>query len=317
MSKVRAHTNIALIKYWGKADEILRIPMMSSISMTLDSYYTDTKFELTDDDSQFLLNGKKIADSTRVFNYIHTLQDKFGVSGNFIITSDNHVPTSAGLASSSSAFAALAAAFAGEYKLNLNKRELSRLARLGSGSATRSIYGGFVEWEKGSNDESSYAQIIDEHPTMDLKLLAVELKQTPKKISSTKGMELATTSPLYRPWLRRNNKEIFEMKTAIRQHDFTKLGSLAELSANEMHAINLTAMPEFTYFEPETISLIKLVEQLRQEGIECYYTIDAGPNVKILTQLRNSKVIQTKVQDLLPNVNIIELGFGSGIEYLD
>ena len=155
----RAHTNIALIKYWGKADQALKTPLMSSLSMTLDAFYTDTTFEhdssLTED--TFILNDQKqsLEDSKRVFNYIHLLQEKFGMTDHFTIRATNHVPTSAGLASSASAFAALATSFAASYGLDLSKKELSRLARLGSGSATRSVYGGFVEWKKGFDDESS------------------------------------------------------------------------------------------------------------------------------------------------------------------
>ena len=148
----RAHTNIALIKYWGKSNQALKTPLMSSLSMTLDAFYTDTTFEhdssLTED--TFILNGQKQTpeESKRVFNYIHLLQEKFGFNDHFTIKSTNRVPTSAGLASSASAFAALATSFAASYGLDLSRRELSKLARLGSGSATRSIYGGLSNGKK-------------------------------------------------------------------------------------------------------------------------------------------------------------------------
>lgn len=316
----RAHTNIALIKYWGKANQALKTPLMSSLSMTLDAFYTDTTFEhdasLAED--TFILNDQKQTpeSSKRVFNYIHLLQEKFGFNDHFTIRSTNHVPTSAGLASSASAFAALATSFAASYDLDLSKKELSRLARLGSGSATRSIYGGFVEWQKGFDDESSYAIPIDENPDLDLSLLALEVDTKQKKISSTQGMKLAQTSPFYQPWLDRNTQEISELKQAIKEQDFTKIGELSELSANEMHACNLTAKEPFTYFEPETIKAIKLVEELRKNGIECYYTIDAGPNVKILCTLRNRKEIISAVQKTLSNVKIVVASFGPGVTLL-
>ena len=284
----RAHTNIALIKYWGKANQALKTPLMSSLSMTLDAFYTDTTFEhdssLTED--TFILNDQEQGpeESKRVFNYIHLLQEKFGFNDHFIIKSTNHVPTSAGLAS--------------------------------SGSATRSIYGGFVEWQKGIDDASSYAIPIDENPDLDLSLLALEVDTKQKKISSTKGMKLAQTSPFYQPWLARNKQEIAELKQAIKEKDFTKIGKLSELSANEMHACNLTANEPFTYFEPETIKAIKLVEDLRKQGIECYYTIDAGPNVKILCTLRNRKEIISAVQKSLTNVKIVVASFGPGVTLL-
>lgn len=316
---VRAHTNIALIKYWGKADAKLRLPLMSSLSMTLDAFYTDTKITKTNGPSSFYLNGIKqdSAASKRVFAYLDLLKRKFQISDHLIVESVNHVPTAAGLASSSSAFAALAGAFNQYYQLNLNRRELSRLARLGSGSASRSIYGGFALWQKGNSDDTSYAIPLDEKPTMDLHLLAVELNPKPKKISSTAGMKTAQTSPFFKPWIARNKQEINDMIAAIKQQDFTKLGELAELNANEMHAINLTANPPFTYFEPATIKAIRLVEKLRQHGTECYYTLDAGPNLKILTQLRNIKEIEKNFLLEFNNVNIVNAGFGPGIACLD
>lgn len=316
---VRAHTNIALIKYWGKANAKLRLPLMSSLSMTLDAFYTDTSIEKTSGPNEFYLNGKKQneAQSRRVFNYLKLLQDKFKISGNLIVKSINHVPTAAGLASSSSAFAALATAFAQCYGLDLDQTELSRLARMGSGSASRSIFGGFAIWQKGDSDETSYAYALDEKPEMDLHLLAVELNTQQKKISSTNGMQAAQSSPFFEPWIQRNEEELKQMIQAIKNNDFTALGQLAELNANEMHAINLTAQPEFTYFEPDTIRAIKLVEQLRQEGLECYYTIDAGPNVKVLCTLKNSKEIVQRFESAFNNVKIVSASFGPGITYLD
>lgn len=315
----RAHTNIALIKYWGKADPKLRLPLMSSLSMTLDAFYSETSLETTDGSNQFFLNGEKQNNqaSERVFKYIETLQNRFGKKGNMIIRSTNHVPTAAGLASSSSAFAALAAAFCRFYNLDIDRQELSRLARLGSGSASRSIFGGFAIWNKGHDDKSSYAYALDENPKMELRLIAVELNNSQKKLSSTKGMQLAQTSPFYQPWLERNELELNQAIDAIKNNNFTKLGEIAELNASEMHAINLSAQPGFTYFEPATIKAIKLVQDLRQKGIECYYTIDAGPNVKILTTLKNVKEIQKNFESQFNNVNIIVASFGPGIEYLD
>lgn len=316
----RAHTNIALIKYWGKKDTALKTPLMSSLSMTLDAFYTDTTFihdsSLTED--SFYLNNIKQNDnnSERVFNYIHHLQKLFNLKGHFTIYSTNHVPTSAGLASSASAFAALATAFAKSYQLELTLTDLSRLARLGSGSATRSIFGGFVKWIKG-NDQTSVAVPIDQKPDWDLHMLAVEVNTGVKKISSSKGMIQAQTSPFYLPWLERNDEEITMMENAIKSKNFTKLGELAELSANEMHATNLTTTPSFTYFETQTLKLIKLIQELRSQGIECYYTIDAGPNVKILAQKNNLSAISSAVHTLLDNVKIVDASFGPGVTILD
>lgn len=319
-ANVRAHTNIALIKYWGKENKTLKTPLMSSLSMTLDAFYTDTKF-IHDPSlikNSFYLNDieQSPIQSKRVFDYIERLQQMFGLKDNFEIYSYNHVPTSAGLASSASAFAALAGAFAKSYNLDLSPTQLSRLARLGSGSATRSIFGGFVKWIKG-DDTSSIAIPIDEHPDWDVHMLAVEVNTGEKKISSSKGMIQAQTSPFYQTWLERNDLEIQGLEQAIYDKNFSKLGELAELSANEMHSTNLTATPSFTYFEPSTIQLIDLVHNLRKQRIECYYTIDAGPNVKILTLKENCQVISDTVHNMLDNVKIVDASFGPGLQYLN
>ncbi|APT19221.1 mevalonate pyrophosphate decarboxylase [Amylolactobacillus amylotrophicus DSM 20534] len=325
IGKARAHTNIALIKYWGKANNQLKLPQNSSLSMTLDAFYTDTNFQLleqsTTTESSFSLNNvvQEPASSRRVFDYIETLQDRYRLPHDkFKIQTTNHVPTSAGLASSSSAFAALAQAFVAAYQLDVDKQELSRLARLGSGSATRSIYGGFVEWQKGTDDQDSIAMPIDEQPTIDLCLLAVEINFASKGISSTAGMQqVVNTSPYYGVWRTEAERGVIQMKQAIKANDFTAIGTLAERSALAMHALNFTANPPFTYLEPETIHAIKLVEQLRIQGIECYFTIDAGPNVKILCQLRNVKEITERFKEELGNVNIIKASFGPGVINLD
>ncbi|WEV50293.1 diphosphomevalonate decarboxylase [Lactobacillus sp. ESL0731] len=316
---VRAHTNIALIKYWGKADDQLRLPLMSSLSMTLDQFYTDTRITASTTGNHFFLNNIEQTGKSaqRVFAYLEKLQQHFNVTGSLSVYSINHVPTAAGLASSSSAFAALAGAFCAYYELDINRRHLSRLARLGSGSASRSIYGGFAIWQKGVDDATSYAYALDENPQMDLHLLAIELNQQPKKLSSTGGMKQAQSSPFFKPWLARNEQEMAQMMSAIQENDFTRLGQLAELNASEMHAINLTAQPGFTYFEPDTVEAIKLVTQLRARGIECYYTIDAGPNVKVLCQLRNVKDVTNSFVSVFKNAKIVNASFGPGISCLD
>jgi diphosphomevalonate decarboxylase len=320
MTKIaRAHTNIALIKYWGKENADLRLPLMSSLSMTLDKFYTDTSIK-AGDRNRFILNNQEQTEamSQRVFNYLERLKNRFQLTDStpLVVDSHNHVPTAAGLASSSSAFAALALAFVSHYHLQVNSQELSRLARLGSGSASRSIFGGFAIWHRGHDDQSSYAEAIQTKPKMDLQLLAVELNTKPKQLGSTQGMQAAQTSPLFSAWLQRNSIELAAMESAIQTADFTRLGELAELNANEMHAMNLTAQPSFTYFAPETITAFKLVHQLRHEGIECYYTLDAGPNPKILCRLRNSKEIIRRFKTLFPHVKIIQASFGPAAQLL-
>ena len=313
-----AHANIALIKYWGKQDADLRLPLMNSISLTLDQLYTQTSFEFTKGKDQFFLNRQlqSPAEAKRVFNYVHRLQKMFGFHDHFIVKSKNHVPTSAGLASSSSAFAALAGAFAQAYDLKLSKKELSRLARLGSGSASRSIYGDFAEWQMGS-DLTSVAVPVQASAKLNIAMLVIELNTAKKKTSSTSGMQHAQTSPVYQTWLDRNQQEIADMKRALAAGDLDQVGALAELNASEMHAINLTAQPGFTYFEPETIAFLKYVHKLRAEGFSCYYTMDAGPNVKVICSLKNCKALQQKFATRFPGAKMFIATSGPGLEQFD
>ena len=319
----RAHTNIALVKYWGKKDAALRLPFTSSISMTLDHFYAQTTFELLPAavSSEFILDGALVpADSRnarRVMEYVALLQARYGISGNFRIVSHNHVPMSAGLASSSSAFSALAAAFSAAYELNVSREELSRMARLGSGSACRSVYGGFVKWEKGHDDESSKAIALDEHPEIDLKLLAVEINTAQKAVSSTLGMHrVVETSPYYPIWVENTERECALMEAAIRAGDFTRIGQIAQQSALDMHALNLTAHPGFTYFQPETLVAMKMVEELNSAGVECYFTMDAGPNIKVMARSGNVEEIASRFAQALPTVRIAASSFGPGVEFV-
>ena len=191
--KARAHTNIALIKYWGKADEDLIIPMNNSLSVTLERFYTETRvtFDASLTEDQLILNKEAVnaKESAKIQRYMDMIRKEAGISTYALIESDNFVPTAAGLASSASAYAALAGACNEALDLNLSDKDLSRLARRGSGSASRSIYGGFAEWEKGYDDKTSYAhQIESDGFENDLAMIFVVINNKLKKVSSRSGM---------------------------------------------------------------------------------------------------------------------------------
>jgi len=293
----RAHTNIALVKYWGKKDQDLIIPMNSSLSLTLDHFYTDTTVEFSDRFSAdtFTLNGQAKAND-QVSAFLDLVRQKAGINTYAKVESINHVPTQAGLASSASAYAALALAASAASGLTLTKPELSRLARRGSGSACRSIYGGFVEWQMGHDDLTSYAKPFQEEVDWDICMLAIVLNAKQKKISSRGGMQtVVKTSPYYPAWVKTCQADIKAIKEAILAKDFVKLGTIAEENAMKMHALNLSASPHFNYFEPETLVAMQLVEELRQAGVACYYTLDAGPNVKVLCLKKDVTIIKQKL----------------------
>lgn len=316
----RAFTNIALIKYWGKKNKQWKLPYTNSLSLTLDRFYTDTKLTIIDSDKDIVsLNHKILNDqeNKRILNYLDTVRKLYSFEDHFQVDTVNHVPTSAGFASSASGFAALAGAINETKQLNLNRQELSILARNGSGSASRSIYGGFVEWIAGDSNETSFAKPIDETPKIDLVLLSVVINQQSKKISSTNGMENSVkTSPFYPNWVTLVASELQEIKQAIAKKDLQKIGEIAEHNAMSMHALTLSANPSFTYFAPETIRIIQIVKELRQKGIFAYATIDAGPNVKIICTKESLEKVQTYIEQQLSNVNTVIANIGSGIQYI-
>lgn len=296
----RAHTNIALIKYWGKKDKKLFLPYTSSLSLTLDAFYTDTTVSFANQDEFYLNEVKQDEQATaKVFQFVELFRKASGNTQPLSIHSINHVPTAAGLASSASAYAALAMALNRLLELNFGRTTLSTYARHGSGSATRSLFGGFVEWQKGHSNDTSYAIPIDE-ANWDVAMLICLVNGAEKKISSREGMELTVqTSPFYPAWVKASEKDLVAMKEAIAARDFKTMGEIAEHNALRMHATMLGAEPPFTYFEPKSIALIKRVQQWREEGHSCYVTMDAGPNVKILCPNNEIEFLKTALADLL------------------
>lgn len=279
----RAHTNIALIKYWGKADETLFLPMNSSLSLTLEAFYTDTQviFDETLSQDVFYLNGVQ-EDSTQITHFLNLFRTHMTIPLFARVESYNFVPTAAGLASSASAYAALAYATNIASGLHLDTPTLSTFARRGSGSATRSLYGGFVEWHKGVNNESSKAIPIDE-ANWDIGMVVIVVNGAKKTISSRIGMkQTVATSPFYAEWVTSATDDLIAIKTAIKEKDIHKIGEISEWNGMKMHATMLSANPPICYFEPASITAQQQVRLLREQGIPAYFTMDAGPNVKVL-----------------------------------
>ncbi|WP_225047195.1 diphosphomevalonate decarboxylase [Lacticaseibacillus kribbianus] len=292
MTLARAHTNIALIKYWGKRDAALILPYTSSISLTLADFYTDTAvtFDPALDADAFTLDGT-VRPTTMVTPFLDLVRARAGRHAFARVTSVNHVPTAAGLASSASAYAALALAASRAAGLRLSPRELSQLARRGSGSASRSIFGGLAIWHRGTDDATSFAEPL---PAPNLKLaMVVVLVSAAAKTRSSRSLMANTvaTSPYYPAWVAHNQAAVEEMLAAIDAADFAAIGHLTEQSAMQMHAAIMAGDPAFTYFEPETLVAWQAVQALREAGVPAYATMDAGPNVKVLT-----------VQDAVPQV---------------
>lgn len=322
--KARAHTNIALIKYWGKADEDLILPTNNSLSVSLERFYTETKVTFSESytEDTLVLNGETVnaAESKKITRFMDMLRAKTNTTLYSYIESENFVPTAAGLASSASAYAALASACNEALQLGWSDKELSRLARRGSGSASRSIFGGFVEWEKGYDDTTSYSFPIDaDRWEDDLAMIFVVINNKSKKVSSRAGMSLTRdTSRFYQYWLDHVDEDIAAVKEAISRKDFKGLGEVIEANGLRMHATNLGAQPPFTYLVPESYQAMEVVHQCRELGYPCYFTMDAGPNVKILVEKHNqAHVIEQLHQHFEPHQIIASDITRSGVEIIE
>ena len=319
----KAHTNIALIKYWGKRDEKLFLPTNSSLSITLDRFYTVTTVEFSESftGDRFYLNGEKMNDkeTQKVSRFLDLVRGLAGKNIYATVDSINHVPTAAGFASSASGYCALAGAACKALGLEVSEKELSRIARQGSGSASRSVYGGFVEWQMGEKEDGSDSHAVPILPpdAWDLSILSVVLNTKKKKISSREGMKRTVeTSCFYDGWLKTVPVDLKEAKEAIADRDFTKLGQVLERNALKMHATTLGANPPFLYWESATLDVMDAVYELREQGIEAYFTIDAGPNVKVVCERKNEEKVRATLE-VLPATNQVYVCHpGPGISYL-
>lgn len=292
-----AHANIALVKYWGKRDAALMLPATSSLSLTLDAFLTTTRIELVDPsagpDAATLdgapLTGEPLAKVVRFLDLVRASADPATAALSARVTSTNTVPTAAGLASSASGFAALAGAASAAFGLDLAPRDLSRLARRGSGSASRSIYGGFVVWRAGDltsperGDLTSFAEPIPVAPDLDVAMAVVVLNAGPKSIGSREAMaRTVATSPYFPAWVDHTEGDVAEAAAAIAAGDLEQLGEIAEASALRMHATMLAARPAVRYLAPASLEVLDAVAALRAAGTGAWATMDAGPNVKVL-----------------------------------
>ncbi len=320
----KAHTNIALIKYWGKRNEELILPTNSSLSLTLDSFYTTTTVTFSEEleKDRFFLDDEELTDEAyeRVTAYLDIIRQVAERPNLYAeVRSYNQVPTAAGFASSASGFAALAAAATKALGMNLTDTELSRLTRLGSGSACRSIYGGFAEWQQGTKEDGSdsYAVPIAPQDHWDIRMAAVVLSATKKDISSRVGMRRTVeTSVFYSGWTDSVGDDLANIKEGIMARDFEKVGQIAEANCLKMHATTLGANPPFTYWHDTTMVVMQKVREMRAMGIPVYFTIDAGPNVKVLYLPSHEEQIQQILRDTPGVQDVILSRPGKGITYL-
>ena len=321
-----ANTNIALIKYWGKADESLMIPTTSSLSLTLDETWTTTtvSFDGGNGDADAVrINGSAPGGTAlaRVTRFLDLVRERSGVTQRASVTSTSTVPLAAGLASSAAGFAALAAAASRAAGMDLDGRALSRLARRGSGSAARSVFGGLVLWNAGDDDATSYAEPIEEPAGdtvsgLDLAMVVVVLSDGRKTISSTRAMkQTMTASPLYPAWVEASREDLRAALEAVRSGDLARLGEVAEANALGMHASMMAARPAIMYWLPRTIEVLHTVRAMRQDGLPAWATIDAGPNVKVLTRGGSAERVAAALRERVPGAAVSVRLPGAGVRF--
>jgi diphosphomevalonate decarboxylase len=317
IATARVGSNIAFIKYWGVADETLNIPLSNSISMTLADAHTTTTVAWDDtgvlERDAFVLDGvtQSTARSQRLTRHLDLLRDLAGVNWRAWVTSENNFPTASGIASSASGFAALTVAGCAALGLELDPTRLSAIARRSSGSASRSLFGGFVEWEQGSSDETSVAFPLHGPDHWDLWDVVAVVSGEEKKLSSAGGHLLAKSSPLL-------DGRIADVRTAIAERDLHRLGPIIELDALAMHSVMMTSTPSLLYWQPGTLEILQAVRRWREEdGLAVYFTIDAGPNVHLICEAESALEVETRLGGLRSVERIITTRPGPGPQLLD
>ncbi len=315
----QASPNIAFIKYWGNRDQELRLPANGSISMNLAGLHTRTQvsFDTALEADTLTINGHPAEGRAleRVVALISRVREMARIGEYAQVESENNFPAGAGIASSASAFAALSLAATSAAGLKLAERDLSRLARTGSGSACRSVPGGFVEWLPGNDDEDSYAVAIAPADHWDLVDCVAVVSEGHKRTGSTAGHVLAVTSPLQEARVADAPRRLDLCRRAILQKDFDALARVAELDSNLMHAVMMTSTPTLLYWEPATVEIIRTVPRWREEGIPVFYTIDAGPNVHVLCPSADAQAVSARLAAIPGVQTVLTAGPGGPVRH--
>ncbi len=296
---VTTSPSLALIKYWGKSDREKNLPATSSIAVTLDGLLTETTVARAQRDQVFINGVESPIDRfTAFFDHVRkTLK----TDERFAVESEVNFPVAAGLASSSSGFAALALACGQLIDPSISKQTISEMARVGSASAARSVFGGFTILKK----ESAFAEPLNiDWP--ELHIIVAIVKPEAKSLSSRKAMELSrTTSPYYDAWLKQSDRLFDEAFIALKDKDLDALGPLMQQSYLAMFSTMLTSTPPTLYWEPETLKIIKTCESIRQEGLTVWETMDAGPQVKLACLKKDLNAVLIQIQEQHPDVKLL------------
>lgn len=306
-----AHSNIALSKYWGKADIGRNMPAVPSLSMTLSGMFTETVVSFSPNlaDDELVLNGRVTSDKerVRVVRGLDLVRQEAGIAQRARVQSRNNFPTASGLASSASGFAALILAARAACGLPDDRAVSSALARQCSASAARSVYGGFVALPLGAES----AVRVDAPSAFDVELLVAVTAEGAKSVGSTEGMvHTRQTSPYYPAWVEHAPVLYEKAITALTAGNFGALGPLVEQSALLMHASMLGADPAIIYWSDATLQVIHAVRSLRAEGLVGYFTMDAGPHVKVLVRREQAQALTERLGAVSGVKRVMRCGVG-------
>lgn len=306
MTTAHAHPNIALVKYWGKQEKPGNLPATPNLSISLAGLTTVTHVSDAPSDT-FILNSKETSDP-KLVRWLEALRGTFDVPP-LQIDSGNDFPTSAGLASSASGFAALITAINAHCDLGLNQEMCSEWARMGSASAARSIFGGFValvppQWQ---------AIPMAKRDHWPLEVVVAVTSNEPKSVNSGEGMERSRlTSPYYNAWVRDATTDFAAASEAIERRDFPSLSAVAELNCLKMHSIMLTSQPTLSYWTPASIACMDRVRSLREEGHDVFFTVDAGPQIKAVCLPASADAVASALSETPGVLEVIRSSLGEG-----
>lgn len=315
MSRVftaEAHPNIAVVKYWGKRDRALNLPAVPSLSVTLERFRTRTTvtWGIDGPEDEVVLNGAALAGPSA--DRISAFLDLFGADRpRCRVYSDNNFPTAAGLASSSSAFAALALAADAAAGTGHDPAALSAIARQGSGSACRSLWGGWVEWPVGraADGSDSHGRPLAPQGHWDVVIVVAMVSAGRKPVGSRAGMlRTEQTCPFFPAWVESAPADVAEARRAVLARDLERLGRVMEWSTLKMHSTMLSTEPAIRYWKPATLAAIQVVEELREQGVGAWYTMDAGPNVKVLCARADADRVSLALAGAVDRVEVLGVG---------
>ncbi len=317
----QAHSNIALVKYWGKGDEVLRLPVNSSAAIALDNLTTTTtvqfREDLVVDEVSLLGEGFEVGEVEKVSKHLDRVRAMANIQLKAKVVSQNSFPKAAGMASSASGFAALSLAAAQAAGLNLSEKELSILARQGSGSASRSVPGGVSVWHAGTSNETSYAEPIEYPKDWDIHVLLVMAEDTSvKKVGSTEGMALAVTSPYFQLAVSEAEQNIERLKEVMHRGDWKAFGKVIEDECFRLHMLCMTTTPSILYWRGVTVEIFQQLLKIRERGISAFFTVDAGPHVHVVCRGSDVAEVQ-KTLEVIPGIKtIIVCGIGEGAKII-